>query len=316
MVTARSGEPGKSQAGTPEIWNVRGKLCIVTGATNGIGRQTALDLANQGARVVLVARNPAKGEATVREIGNATSDKNVELLLCDFASQRSIRAAAHEALSRFPAIHILVNNAGIVNTRREVTEDGLEAMFAVNHLGYFLFTTLLLDRLIASAPARIVTVASDAHKFAAIDFEDLQSEKRFGGMRTYGQSKGCNILFNLELSKRLAATGVTANAVHPGGVSTGLGANNGSLMAIVQKLAMVFMKSPEQGADTSVYLASSPMVEGVTGGYFFKRKPRTSTAQTRDPELAERLWALSEALVAESGARTSIGSPEPTLGIE
>ena len=286
-------------------WNVRDKLCIVSGATNGIGKQTALALASQGARVVVVARSRAKGDATVSQISEATSDGKVELLLCDFASQRSIRAAAEEVLARFPAIHVLVNNAGVMNLRREVTEDGLEATFAVNHLGYFLFTTLLTDRIIASAPARIVSVASDAHKFGAVDFDDLQSEKRFGAMRVYGQSKGCNLLFNVELAKRLEGTGVTANAVHPGAVSTGLGANSGPLMAMIQKVAMVFMKSSAAGADTSVYLAASPEVEGVSGGYFFKRKPRTSTAQTRDPALAKRLWTLSEALVADSAVNTS-----------
>ncbi len=200
---------------TGEAWTVRDKLCIVSGATNGIGKQTALGLASQGARVVVVARSPAKGDATVSQISEATSGRKVELLLCDFASQRSIRAAAEEVLARFPAIHVLVNNAGVMNLRREVTEDGLETTFAVNHLGYFLFTTLLLDRIIASAPARIVSVASDAHKFGAVDFDDLQSEKRYGGMRVYGRSKGCNILFTVELAKRLEGTGVTANAVHP-----------------------------------------------------------------------------------------------------
>ena len=229
------------EPGTDGAWTVRDKLCIVSGATNGIGKQTALGLASQGARVVVVARSPAKGDATVHEVSEATSDGSVELLLCDFASQRSIRAAAEEVLARFKAIHVLVNNAGVMNLRREVTEDGLEATFAVNHLGYFLFTTLLLDRIIASAPARIVSVASDAHKFGAVDFEDLQSEKRFGAMRVYGQSKGCNILFNVELAKRLQGTGVTANAVHPGGVNTGLGANSGPLMAMIRKVAMVFM---------------------------------------------------------------------------
>lgn len=282
------------------MWDIRDKLCIVTGATNGIGRQTALELAGLGARVVLVARNRSKGETTAREIGEATGRADIQLLVCDCGSQRSIRAAAHEALSRFPAIHVLVNNAAVMNMKREVTEDGLEAMFAVNHIGYFLFTTLLLDRLIASAPARVVNVASDAHRFAAVDFDDLQSEKRYGGMRTYGQTKGCNILFNLELSKRLAGTGVTTNALHPGGVNTGLGANNGPMLRLAQKVVMLFMKSPEEGADTAVYLATSPEVEAVSGGYFFQRKPRDSTPQTRDPELAARLWTVSEELVEKS----------------
>jgi len=288
-----------------DAWHVRDKLCIVSGATNGIGKQTAMGLARQGARVVVVARSRAKGDATVSEISEATSDRNVELLLCDFASQRSIRAAAEEVLTRCPAIHVLVNNAGVMNLRRAVTEDGLETTFAVNHLGYFLFTTLLLDRIIASAPARIVSVASDAHKFGAVNFDDLQSQKRFGAMRVYGQSKGCNILFTVELARRLEGTGVTANAVHPGAVSTGLGANSGGFMAMLQKVAMVFMKSPVVGADTSVYLATSPEVDGVSGGYFFKRKPHPSTAETRDPDRAKRLWTLSEALVADSAVASA-----------
>ena len=285
---------------TGKTWDVRDKRCVVTGATSGIGRQTAHELARRGARVVLVARNRAKAEETARQITSATGNTDVELLMCDFASQGAIRRAADEARSRFPAIHVLVNNAAVMNMKRAVTEDGLEAMFAINHIGYFLLTTLLLDRIIESAPARIVNVASDAHRFAPVDFDDVQSERRYGGMRTYGQSKGCNILFNLELSRRLAGTGVTANALHPGGVSTGLGANNGTLLRAVHRLIMLFMKSPEEGADTVVYLAASPEVEGVTGGYYFKRTPHESTPQTRDPALAERLWAMSEAYVAKS----------------
>lgn len=282
------------------MWDIRDKRCLVTGATSGIGRQTAVELARRGARVVVVARSASKGERTVNEIAATTGRADLELLLCDFASQRSIRTAAHVALERYPAIHVLVNNAAVLNMRRETTDDGLEAMFAVNHLGYFLFTTLLLDRLIASAPARIINVASDAHRFAAIDLDDLQSEKRYGGMRTYGQSKGCNIVFTRELARRLAGTGVTANAMHPGGVNTGLGANNGPWLRALQKLVTAFLKSPAEGADTVVYLATSPEVDGVSGEYFYKRRRHASTDQTRDDEVATRLWDVSETLVASS----------------
>lgn len=283
-----------------DSWSVRGRRCIVTGATNGIGAATAEGLAREGARVVVVARNREKGEATVERLRAAHGEPSAELLMCDFASQRSIRNAAAEALERFPQIHVLVNNHGVVGHRRTLTEDGVEATFAVNHLGYFLFTTLLVERLVASAPARIVNVASDAHKFAAIDFDDLQSERGYASLRVYGRSKGCNLLFNLELARRLEGTGVTVNALHPGGVNTGLGDAPGGLLDIVRSVVMRFMKSPEQGAETSLYLATSPEVDGVTGGYFSRRKPHGSTRQVRDPDLAARLWAESEALVAKS----------------
>lgn len=279
---------------TSPAWSVKDKHCIVTGATSGIGEATARGLLKSGASVTMVVRSREKAERTSEALRRDTGNPAVDFVLCDFASLASIRAAAAEILERMPRIDVLINNAGIVNLERELTLDGIEAVYGVNHLGYFLFTNLLLARVRESAPARIINVSSHAHKFAKVDLDDLEGKESWGSMSAYGRSKGCNILFTRELARRLEGSGVTANSLHPGGVSTGLGANNQGLFTrLIHPVAMLFMKSPDKGARTSVYLATSPEVSDVSGRYFANCREVSSTSQTRDRELAARLWEIS-----------------------
>jgi NAD(P)-dependent dehydrogenase (short-subunit alcohol dehydrogenase family) len=273
------------------------RVAVVTGATSGIGKVTARELARQGFRVVLVARSADKAAETTSEIAAAAPGATVETLLCDMSSQKQIRAAAEELRRRHDRLHVLVNNAGGIWTERAVTEDGLERTFAVDHLGYFLFTNLLLPELRRGAPSRVVNVASDASKLGRIDFDDLQGEKRYNGGLAYAQAKLANILFSSELSRRIAGSGVTSNALHPGAVASGFGLNNTGLMRFAMKLARPFLIDEEKGARTSIYLASSPEVEGVTGEYFAKNRPKKPPRRGRDPEVARQLWDVSAALV-------------------
>lgn len=275
-------------------WTVDGKTCLVTGATAGIGRVTALELGRLGAEVFVVARDRARGEDLVREM-RARGGKG-ELLLGDLASQQSIRGLARQFLARERPLHVLVNNAGIFELSRRVNADGFEMVFAVNHLAYFFLTHLLLDRLRASAPARIVNVASDAHRWGTIDFDDLEGEKRYRSMRIYGRSKLANILFTYELARRLEGTGVTANCLHPGAVSTRLGAQNGAIARALIGLLRPFLRTPRDGARTSIYLAASPEVDGVTGRYFVDCRPARSSRESQDREVARRLWERSAAM--------------------
>jgi retinol dehydrogenase-12 len=276
------------------------KVCIITGATAGIGRSTALELARQGAELGLVCRNPQKAQETRAFIEAATGNRRVEVFIADLESQADIRRVAEELLRRYPKIHVLINNAGVVFTRRTETKDGVETTFAVNHLAYFLLTHLLLDRLRASAPSRIVNVASEAHRFSAFDLDDLEYRKRkYRGMRVYGASKLANILWTQELARRLEGTGVTANSLHPGGVNTGLGEQNHTAGAArwIASAVKALLRSPERGARTSVYLASAPELEGTSGRYFANCKPRRPNRQGRDPEAARRLWQASERML-------------------
>ncbi|HUI27013.1 MAG TPA: SDR family oxidoreductase [Candidatus Kryptonia bacterium] len=273
--------------------NLAGKTCLITGATSGIGRATAVALAGMGAELVLVARDRARGADTCSEIRRATGNQRVELMLADLSSQQSIRTLAAEYLATNRPLHRLLNNAGIVNLTRAVTVDGIESVFAVNHLAYFLLTNLLLDRLKQSAPARIVNVASDAHRFGGMNFDDLQGERRYRTMRIYGQSKMANILFTYELARRLEGSGVTVNCLHPGAVGTGLGKNNGAWAKVLIGMLRPFFRTPEQGAATSIYLASSPVVEGVTGKYFSNCKETRSAKASYDAADARRLWDIS-----------------------
>ncbi len=286
-----------------------GRTCVVTGASSGIGEETALGLARLGARVLLVCRSRERGERSRERIRAATGSDAVELALADLASLAEIRRLADALLERCPQIQLLVNNAGVFSLRRTTTIDGFETTFAVNQLAYFLLTRLLLERIVASAPARIVNVASEAHRLGALDPDDLQSERGFRPMRVYGRSKSANILFTLELARRLEGTGVTANAVHPGAVATRLGHQNlpAPLRRAAALLLRPFMRSPARGAETSLYVATAPELAGVSGRYFADARQRAPAAAARDPELARRLWELCaelcDAALAASGAR-------------
>jgi len=275
---------------------MQGRVCIVTGASSGIGKAAALALAQTGATVALVCRNSQRAEAARDEIRTATGNAAVDVLLADLSSQAEIHRLAHELLERYPQIHVLVNNAGILNRERTTTVNGIETVFAVNHLAYFLLTRLLLDRLTSSGSARIVNVASDAHHWGNLDFGDLQNTRAYRTLRVYGQSKLCNILFTRELARRTAGTGVTANCLHPGGVATGLGWNNGWWAVLIAKALRPFLRTPEQGADTVVYLATSPTVEAVSGKYFSECREILPSPAAQDDEAARRLWQVSAAL--------------------
>jgi NAD(P)-dependent dehydrogenase (short-subunit alcohol dehydrogenase family) len=276
-----------------------GKTCLVTGATGGIGKETAVRLAGLGARVVIVGRDPVRGDTAADEIRRRVPDASVETLTADLSSLARVRQLATEIVDRYDRLDVLVNNAGVIATRRQLTADGLETTFATNHLGPFLLTNLLLGLLERSAPARIVTVASAAHKqVRAIPWDELPQ----GGPQAYPLSKLLNILFTVELAKRLAGTGVTANCLHPGFVRTDLGRDVTGVLGAVVRLALRLRPGPATGAETPVFLASSPEVAGVTGGYFVKRKLVEPSALARDPEAAARLWALSEKLTGQAGA--------------
>lgn len=280
---------------------MHGKVCLVTGANSGIGRVTALGLAERGAIVVLVCRNEESGGPVLDEIERQGGSGTATLLTADLSSQRQVRAAAAAFLARFDRLDVLINNAGVARRgARRVSEDGLEATFAVNHLAPFLLTTLLLDRLKASAPARVITVSSAAHRTYALDFDDLQLERRYSGFGAYARSKLANILFTHELSRRLEGTGVTANCMHPGVVATGIFRNQPRWVRAVFTNPLTL--TPEQGADTLLWLATVPEVAEVSGRYFVRRKPRRPSRAARDPATARRMWEASEALTARRDA--------------
>jgi NAD(P)-dependent dehydrogenase (short-subunit alcohol dehydrogenase family) len=276
---------------------MEGKLCVITGATSGIGLITAERLAAMGARLVLVGRDRARGEAALARIKALAPRAEVSMHYADLARLDALRtlAAGLAALSR---IDVLINNAGAMFWRREVTADGLERTFALNHVAYFVLTALLRDKLAASSPARIVNVASDAHRGARLDFSDLQSKRNYNGIRTYSRSKLCNILFTRELARRLAGSGVTANCLHPGFVNSRFGDNNPGVVGVGTRIVkQLFAISPERGAETPVYLASSPAVEGKTGGYYHQCAPSTPSPEAQDDAAAHRLWEESVGIV-------------------
>ena len=273
---------------------MQGKVCLVTGATSGIGLVTARRLAGQGARVVLVGRNPAKCEAAVAQIRRETGNQETESLLADLSSQQQIRELAQKFRERHARLDVLVNNAGGIWSRRELTVDGIEMTFAVNHLAYFLLTNLLQDTLKVSGTARIVNVASRAHRNATLDFDDLLGERSYGGWKQYCRSKLMNLLFTYELARRLDGTGITANALHPGWVATGFAGNNGWPGRLLYLAARLFAIGPEEGARTVVYLASSPEVGGVSGRYYVRECAVSSSPASCDEAAQQRLWLLSQ----------------------
>ena len=273
-----------------------GKVVLITGGTSGIGKAAATALAGMGATVVITGRNEERGKRALQEIREESGNNGVELILADLTVQDEVRRLAEELRERHNQLEVLVNNAGLVLSERTETPDGIETQLAINHLAPFLLTNLLLDLLKESAPSRIVTVSSDAHRWAKIDLDDLQSRKRYRGMQVYGKTKLANIMFTYELAERLEGTGVTANCMHPGGVNTNFGNNQGGPMNLLFRLFKPFMRSPEQGADTLIYLASSPEVEGMTGKYLADRKVKAASDAAYDETTRKRLWEASEEL--------------------
>lgn len=276
---------------------MQGKIVVITGATSGIGLVTAEKIGRLGARLVLVGRDPARGEAALKQLREKVPGLQAGIHYADLLRIAEMRRVGAEIAAAEPHIDVLINNAGALFTSRQVTEDGLERTFALNHMAYFVLTHMLKDRLTGSAPARIVNIASDAHKGATLDFSDLQAAGKFSGFRAYARSKLANILFTRELARRLQGTGVTANCLHPGFVASRFGDNNGSAFRVaIQAAKSLFAISPERGAETTVYLASSPEVAAMTGLYFVKSRPATPTTAAQDDESARRLWAESERL--------------------
>jgi len=273
---------------------------LITGGNTGIGKETAIALAGMGAQVVFTARNPQKGRDALVEIRERSGSTNVEVMALDLASLASVREFATAFAAAHDRLDVLVNNAGSVLGKRSETEDGYETTFQVNHLGHFLLTRLLQPQLSAGAPARVINVSSDLHKRArhGLDFDDLQSEHGYRGVRVYGRSKLANILFTRELARRWDGTGVTANSLHPGVVSSGLGGDGdlGRMASLAKPLVRPFILSPQQGAQTSIYLASSPDVEGITGAYWVKSAPTSPAPAAQDDAAARRLWEVSDEL--------------------
>ncbi len=276
---------------------MEGRICIVTGATAGIGRVTAEALARKGAEVVVVGRNPAKGAAVTEAIRDATGSDRTAFECADLSSLSDIRSLADRLTTRFAHIDVLVNNAGAIFSRRRESVDGIEMTFALNHLAYFLLTGLLLDRLRAAPAGRIVNVSSGAHRGARMDFDDPERKARYSGWRAYQQSKLANILFTCRLAERLAGSGVTANCLHPGFVASSFGHENGGFFTFALKACQrLFAIGEEEGARTVIHLATSPDVAGTSGRYFYECRETASTLASRDEEDARRLWELSESL--------------------
>jgi len=273
---------------------MHGKTVVVTGATSGIGEVAADRLAQKGARIVFIARDRERGQETLKHLRAIAGHDNHAVHYADLSTIAEMKRVAQAIADSEPQIDVLVNNAGAMFTSREVTADGLEKTFALNHMNYFVVTNVLLEKLKAApGGARIVSTASDAHKGQHLDFDDLQSAKHYSGFSVYGRSKLCNILFTRELAQRLTGTNVTATCLHPGFVGTRFGDNSGGLMSLAIRLAKNFALSPEQGAQTIIHLASSPDVEGQSGGYYVKSKLATPTKAAQNDADAKRLWDIS-----------------------
>ncbi len=284
---------------------MQGKTCLITGASDGIGYVAARELARMGARVVLVGRNAAKTDAAVERIVAETGNRAVDRLLADLSSQGEVRRVAAEALELLPRIDVLLNNAGAVFLSNKRSVDDIELTFALNHMGYFLLTSLLLERLRESVPARIINVSSSSHwQPGRFKLEDLPKPGGNGGYRAYGRSKLCNILFTYELARRLEGSGIAVNALHPGLVQTNIARNNGLLGRFVNFFIGARGVDADKGAETLVHLASSPQVEEVTGKFFIDCRAVSSSALSYDTELAARLWDMSESIAATSASHS------------
>jgi NAD(P)-dependent dehydrogenase (short-subunit alcohol dehydrogenase family) len=275
-----------------------GKVVVLTGGTSGIGQVAAAELARQGARIILIARDRDRAAEALAHIGAAGPGLAHRVVYADLASMAETRRAAAEIAVAEPRIDVLINNAGALFNRRQTSPDGLEMTFAVNHMAYFVLTEGLKDSLRRSAPARIVNTASGAHRGAVLDFDDLQSQRAYSGFQVYGRSKLCNILFNRELARRLQGSGVTSNCLHPGFVATRFGTNSGGFLQALMPLAQLGAISPAKGAETIVYLAASPDIATVSGLYFYKCRPDTPSRAAQDDAAATRLWAESERIAA------------------
>ena len=273
--------------------SMNGKICVITGANSGIGKATALGLAKLGANVVMVCRNQTRGEEARKEIIDKTSNKNIDLLIADLSSQQAIRQLVADFKKKYRQLHVLINDAGVVLRKRTLTTDGIETNFAVNYLAPFLLTNLLLDVLKKSAPARIINVTSGYYKRATINFDDLQSEKDYSAFGTYAKSKLALVLFTRELSRRLKGTNVMVNVLHPGVIKSNLGRDMSAFSRLFTK---IFFKSPKKGAETPIYLASSPEVEGISGKFFMNKKEAEFTEASGNEEIARKLWDISAKL--------------------
>lgn len=277
--------------------SMQGKICLVTGSSTGIGKVTARELARMGATVVMVCRNRARGEAAQAEIKAASGSDKVDLIVADLSSLAEVRRAAEEFKQKYTQLHVLIHNAGGINHARRITPDGFEATFAANYLAPFLLTELLMDILKASAPARVINVSSTAHLSGKIDFDDLQGEKKYSVWKAYCQAKLALILFTYELAQQLQGTGITVNVLHPGVIASNFGQGFNGFIRFGWKVASPFMSSVEQGAQTTLYLATSPEVEGISGKYFVNSKERKSSSLSYNEALRQRLWQVSEELV-------------------
>jgi retinol dehydrogenase-12 len=284
---------------------MRDRVCLVTGATNGIGYETALGLARRGARVVMVGRDAAKAQACVARIRAVVPGSAVDAHVADLSAQAEIRRLADLLRDAYPRLDVLVNNAGAIFDRRTLTADGIERTWALDHLGYVLLTLELLDTLKAAAASgakpRIVNVASAAHYRGHIDFDDIEGARRYGAMRAYAQAKLGNVLFTYALARRLGGSGITVNALHPGVINTGFARNTSGLFGTAWSLMRPFLASPDKGAETSLHVASAPELDGVTGRYFSHSRPKPSSPESRDEAVQERVWALSLRQVGRSG---------------
>jgi NAD(P)-dependent dehydrogenase (short-subunit alcohol dehydrogenase family) len=278
------------------------KIMLITGANSGIGKAAAVALAEMGAHVVMLCRDPQKGEKARQEVIRSSRNNRVDLMICDLASLESVRRFAAEFTSRYPRLDVLINNAGIYTSKRMETADGFEYQIGVNHLGPFLLTGLLLDLLKESAPSRIINLASAAHVGGRMNFDDLQLTQGFSSWKSYARSKLANVLFTYELARKLTGTGVTVNCVHPGFVHTRFAYNREKNRPnFMMFLLRPFMISPARGAETVIYLAASPEVENVTGKYFYKRRAKASSRVSYDLGDAERLWEVSTRLTGIDG---------------